>query len=37
MADLIKWCDYIKFCFELGKNAMETFEMLKVTFGGQKM
>lgn len=24
---------YIKFCFEIGKNATETFELTKLAFG----
>jgi hypothetical protein len=33
MVDWREWYVCIKFCFNLGKNAAQTFEMLKVPFG----
>jgi hypothetical protein len=35
MADLQDQCVFIKFCFKLGLNAMETSEMMKVASGEQ--
>ena len=33
MVDLKEQHICIRFCFELGQNAMEIFEMLKIAFG----
>jgi hypothetical protein len=33
MAHWTEQCVCIKFCFKLGQNAAQTFEMLKVSFG----
>jgi hypothetical protein len=35
MADLREQDVSMKFCFKMGKNGMEDFEMLKVAFGEQ--
>jgi len=37
MADFREQCACIKFCFKLGKNATECYEMLKTAFGEQAM
>jgi hypothetical protein len=37
MADLKKQNVCVKFCFELGKTASETHEMLKTAFGDNAM
>jgi hypothetical protein len=35
MADLNELHFCTKYCFKIGKNATETFSLLKVAFGGQ--
>ena len=36
MADFREQCACIKFCFKLGKTAIECYEILKTAFGGPK-
>jgi hypothetical protein len=37
MTHLKEQCVCIKFCFKLGKNAMETFKMFEVAFAEQTL